>query len=81
MLAVEPLSKRVEVTLKKSNTNGTSKSEINDFSSLHVGDIVSGRIRRVESYGLFIALDHTNMVRNELCTVVTQFVNINRIIF
>ncbi|XWS56135.1 hypothetical protein CRYUN_Cryun09bG0060500 [Craigia yunnanensis] len=62
VLAVEPLSKRVEVTLKKSNTNGTSKSEINDFSSLHVGDIVSGRIRRVESYGLFIALDHTNMV-------------------
>ncbi|XWS66506.1 hypothetical protein CRYUN_Cryun05aG0205600 [Craigia yunnanensis] len=62
VLAVEPLSKRVEVTLKKSNTSGTSKSEINDFSSLHVGDIVSGRIRRVESYGLFVALDHTNMV-------------------
>ncbi|KAL4342371.1 hypothetical protein GQ457_08G016920 [Hibiscus cannabinus] len=62
VLAVEPLSKRVEVTLKKSNTNGASKSGINDFSSLHVGDIVSGRIRRVESYGLFIALDHTNMV-------------------
>ncbi|KAK6244021.1 hypothetical protein QUC31_010430 [Theobroma cacao] len=62
VLAVEPLSKRVEVTLKKSNTNGTSKSEINDFSSLHVGDIVSGRIRRVESYGLFVTLDHTNMV-------------------
>ncbi|XP_022743667.1 rRNA biogenesis protein RRP5 isoform X2 [Durio zibethinus] len=62
VLAVEPLSRRVEVTLKKSNTNGTSKSEINDFSSLHVGDIVCGKIRRVESYGLFIALDHTNMV-------------------
>ncbi|WRX22777.1 S1 domain - like 5 [Theobroma cacao] len=30
--------------------------------SLHVGDIVSGRIRRVESYGLFVTLDHTNMV-------------------
>ncbi|MBA0650878.1 hypothetical protein Goklo_018256, partial [Gossypium klotzschianum] len=62
VLAVEPLSKRVEVTLKNSDTNGTSKSEINDFSRLHVGDIVSGRIRRVESYGLFITLDHTNMV-------------------
>ncbi|XVE75785.1 hypothetical protein DITRI_Ditri12bG0120500 [Diplodiscus trichospermus] len=62
VLAVEPLSKRVEVTLKKSNTNGTSKSEMNDFRGLHVGDIVSGRIRRVEPYGLFIALDHTNMV-------------------
>ncbi|GMJ14782.1 Ribosomal RNA Processing 5 [Hibiscus trionum] len=62
VLAVEPLSKRVEVTLKKSNTNGASKSVFNDFSSLQVGDIVSGRIRRVELYGLFIALDHTNMV-------------------
>ncbi|TYJ18682.1 hypothetical protein E1A91_A09G140100v1 [Gossypium mustelinum] len=62
VLAVEPLSKRVEVTLKNSDTKGTSKSEINDFSRLHVGDIVSGRIRRVESYGLFITLDHTNMV-------------------
>ncbi|OMO51868.1 hypothetical protein CCACVL1_29542 [Corchorus capsularis] len=62
VLAVEPLSKRVEVTLKQSNSKGASKSEVNDFSSLHVGDIVSGRIRRVESYGVFIALDHTNMV-------------------
>ncbi|OMO68743.1 hypothetical protein COLO4_29434 [Corchorus olitorius] len=52
VLAVEPLSKRVEVTLKQSNSKGASKSEVNEFSSLHVGDIVSGRIRRVESYDI-----------------------------
>ncbi|KAK1575786.1 hypothetical protein Q3G72_008289 [Acer saccharum] len=62
VLSVEPLSKRVEVTLKTSNSSNASKSEINDLSSLHAGDIVSGRIKRLESYGLFITIDHTNMV-------------------
>ncbi|GKV41870.1 hypothetical protein SLEP1_g49347 [Rubroshorea leprosula] len=62
VLAVEPLSRRVEVTLKTSNATSATKSEINDFSSLHVGDIISGRVKRVEPYGLFIAMDHTNLV-------------------
>ncbi|XP_057982836.1 rRNA biogenesis protein RRP5 [Malania oleifera] len=61
VLSVEPLSKRVEVTLK-SNASNASKSELNDLSSLHVGDTISGMIRRVESYGLFIRIDHTNLV-------------------
>lgn len=62
---MEPLSKRVEVTLKK-NAKSTGKSELNDLSRLNVGDTASGRIKRVEPYGLFIAIDHTNLVRNEL---------------
>ncbi|KAL5741947.1 hypothetical protein ACOSP7_028679 [Xanthoceras sorbifolium] len=62
VLSVEPLSKRVEVTLKTSNSSTAPKSEINDLSSLHAGDIVSGRIKRLESYGLFITIGHTNMV-------------------
>lgn len=60
VLTVEPLSKRVEVTLKSSNASSTTKSY--DFSNLHVGDIVCGSIKRVETYGLFISIDHTNMV-------------------
>ncbi|CAL5321864.1 unnamed protein product [Camellia sinensis] len=36
------------------------KSDINGLNSLHVGDIVSGQIKRIESYGLFITIDHTN---------------------
>lgn len=63
---MEPLSKRVEVTLKTLNSSTASRSEINDLSNLHVGDIVSGRVKRVESYGLFITIDHTNLVRNKL---------------
>ena len=59
---MDPLSNRVEVTLKTSKVHNTSKSEIIDFSKFHVGDIISGRIKRVESFGLFIAIDNTNMV-------------------
>lgn len=62
VLCVEPLSNRVEVTLKTSTVSSTSKSEIIDFSKFRVGDVISGRIKRVESFGLFIAIDNTNMV-------------------
>ncbi|XP_027934865.1 rRNA biogenesis protein RRP5 isoform X2 [Vigna unguiculata] len=62
VISVEPLSKRVEVSLRTSTGPKTSKSEIVDFSKFHVGDIISGRIKRVESFGLFIAIDNTNMV-------------------
>lgn len=62
VISVEHLSKRIEVTLKKSGVSNASKSENSDLSRLHVGEIISGRIKRVESYGLFIALDHTNLV-------------------
>lgn len=59
---MEPLSRRVEVTLKMSSATSVQKSEVNDFSSILVGDIISGTIKRVESYGLFITIDDTNMV-------------------
>ncbi|XP_042480100.1 rRNA biogenesis protein RRP5 isoform X1 [Macadamia integrifolia] len=62
VLSVEPLSKRVEVTLKSATSSGASKSGLVDLSSLHVGDVISGRIRRVETYGLFIIIDNTNVV-------------------
>lgn len=62
VLSVEPLSKRIEVTLKTSDSRTASQSEINNLSNLHVGDIVCGRIKRVESYGLFITIDNTNLV-------------------
>ncbi|RVX09623.1 rRNA biogenesis protein RRP5 [Vitis vinifera] len=62
VLSVEPLSRRVEVTLKTSSATSVQKSEVNDFSSILVGDIIFGTIKRVESYGLFITIDDTNMV-------------------
>ncbi|KAI9122039.1 hypothetical protein K1719_006728 [Acacia pycnantha] len=62
VLSVDRLSNRVEVTLKKSNGAGRINSDIVDFRKFHVGDIISGRVKRVEPYGLFIAIYHTNMV-------------------
>nr|XP_015898902.2 rRNA biogenesis protein RRP5 isoform X1 [Ziziphus jujuba var. spinosa] len=62
VLSVEPLSKRVEVTLKTKKATSAPKSEIDNLSSLHVGDVISGRIKRVESYGLFITINNTDLV-------------------
>ncbi|CAL5321627.1 unnamed protein product [Camellia sinensis] len=72
--SVEPLSKRVEVTLRTSNASKTQKSDINGLNSLHVGDIVSGQIKRIESYGLFITIDHTNtMIDNEFSYFMSNY--------
>ncbi|KAK7392757.1 hypothetical protein VNO78_21204 [Psophocarpus tetragonolobus] len=62
VISVEPLSNRVEVTLKTSTVPNRPKSDIIDLSKFHVGDIITGRIKRVESFGLFIAIDNSNMV-------------------
>ncbi|XP_068652858.1 rRNA biogenesis protein RRP5 isoform X2 [Aristolochia californica] len=62
VLSVDPLSKRVEVTLKKTTAVRESKLQLGDLCDLHIGDVISGTIRRVESYGLFITIDHTNVV-------------------
>ncbi|KAJ4893416.1 RNA binding [Raphanus sativus] len=62
VLNVESLSKRVEVTLKKGNAGGQPKSESYDLKQFHVGDVISGSVKRVEPYGLFITIDNTSMV-------------------
>ncbi|CAI9097447.1 OLC1v1033877C1 [Oldenlandia corymbosa var. corymbosa] len=62
VLSVEPLSKRVEVTLKTSNVVNDSKSDINALDNIAIGDVLSGRIKRIESYGFFVSIDHTNLV-------------------
>lgn len=59
---MEPLSKRVEVTLRTSSAIGAPKSGTNHLNQIIVGDIIHGKIKRVESYGLFISIDHTNVV-------------------
>jgi len=62
VVSVEPLSNRVEVTLKTSSVSSSSKSVISDLGKFHVGDVISGSIKRVEAFGLFIAIDNTNVV-------------------
>ncbi|KAL8246480.1 hypothetical protein R6Q59_007696 [Mikania micrantha] len=67
VLSLEPLSKRIEVSLRKTSGSKEPKADVGDFSSLHVGDIVSGRVKRIESYGLFITIDQTKL--DGLCHV------------
>jgi rRNA biogenesis protein RRP5 len=75
VLSVEPLSKRVEVTLKTLSASSAPKSELNALRTLHIRDIISGRIKRIESYGLFITIEDTNLVRNKL---LTEVINIRK---
>ena len=59
---MEPLSKRAEVTLRTSNAADAPKSNANYLNQILVGDIIHGKVKRVESYGLFISIDQTNVV-------------------
>lgn len=49
--------------MKTVNAGGQPKSESYDLKKFHVGDMISGKIKRVEPYGLFIAIDQTGMVK------------------
>ncbi|XP_057768681.1 rRNA biogenesis protein RRP5 isoform X2 [Salvia miltiorrhiza] len=62
VLSVEPLSKRVEVTLRTSSAVCVPKSNSDHLNQITVGDIIHGKVKRVESYGLFISIDQTNVV-------------------
>lgn len=62
MLSVDTSSRRVDVTLKKDTDCQTSKSDSSSLINVKVGDVVSGLIRRIESYGLFIKIDDSSMV-------------------
>ncbi|KAG0449474.1 hypothetical protein HPP92_027288, partial [Vanilla planifolia] len=62
VLSVELSSKRIDLTLKENAVSQLPKPDTCSFSSLHVGDIISGYVRRVETYGLFITIDGTNLV-------------------
>ncbi|WOL03965.1 rRNA biogenesis protein RRP5 [Canna indica] len=62
VLSVEPLSKRIEVTLRSGSMPDKVKSTTGSFLDLHVGNIVTGHIRRIESFGLFVTIDKSNMV-------------------
>ncbi|KAI5671713.1 hypothetical protein M9H77_12077 [Catharanthus roseus] len=62
VLSVERLSKRIEVTLRTSSGTNVQKTDLNALDNLNVGDVITGRIKRVERYGLFVTIDHTNVV-------------------
>lgn len=59
---MEPLSKRVEMTLKTRTVGKDPKDQLSDLRKLRVGHLISGTIKRIEPYGLFITIDQTSVV-------------------
>eukprot|EP00163_Fabomonas_tropica_P031767 TRINITY_DN767_c0_g2_i2.p1 TRINITY_DN767_c0_g2~~TRINITY_DN767_c0_g2_i2.p1 ORF type:complete len:2036 (+),score=672.00 TRINITY_DN767_c0_g2_i2:48-6110(+) len=65
VLGVDLAQRRAEGSLKDSAINPDKKRI--EFSDLSVGTVVTGQVRRVEKYGIFINIDHSNM--NGLCHI------------
>lgn len=63
VVSVEALSKRVEVTLRTSSSATPRKSDIDALNNFSAGNFISGKIKRIEPYGLFISVDRTNLVK------------------
>ncbi|KAG8100361.1 hypothetical protein GUJ93_ZPchr0013g34916 [Zizania palustris] len=62
VLSVDPQSGKVEVSLRKSTGSKSKKTDDISYSDLHVGDIVDGRVKRVESFGLFVIIQDSELV-------------------
>lgn len=62
VLSAEPLSGKVEVSLRKGTGSKSQKSDGISYSDLHVGDIIDGQVKRVESYGLFVTIQSSELV-------------------
>ncbi|XP_047065706.1 rRNA biogenesis protein RRP5 [Lolium rigidum] len=62
VLSAEPISGKVEVSLRKSTGSKSQKSCDISYSDLHVGGIIDGQVKRVESYGLFVTIQSSELV-------------------
>eukprot|EP00250_Pteridium_aquilinum_P021384 c25103_g1_i1 orf=322-6036(-) len=61
IVSLEPLSGFVEMSLRtSSSTKGSSlDSKLLAFEDVHVGDLVTGVVSHIESYGLFIRMNNS----------------------
>lgn len=62
---VDKDSGHIQMSLRKSHVDGTYKPPMT-FSDLNVGDIVDGKIAKIESFGVFIVLTNSENIRG-LC--------------
>ncbi|KAM0907252.1 hypothetical protein ACQ4PT_016250 [Festuca glaucescens] len=62
VLSAEPISGKVEVSLRKNTGSKSQKSCDISYSDLHVGGIIDGQVKRVESYGLFVTIQSSELV-------------------
>ncbi|KAM0907254.1 hypothetical protein ACQ4PT_016250 [Festuca glaucescens] len=62
VLSAEPISGKVEVSLRKNTGSKSQKSCDISYSDLHVGGIIDGQVKRVESYGLFVTIQSSELI-------------------
>lgn len=58
IIAVDPLLNHVQMSLKKSHLDKDYKAPLT-FSDVKVGQIVTGKIRKVEDFGVFVVIDNS----------------------
>lgn len=65
---MEPLSGRVDMTFKSTDGRKTTAGSLlgRRFEDFKVGDIVFGTIKRIESFGLFVSIEHSSVVSSFL---------------
>ncbi|TKW31046.1 hypothetical protein SEVIR_2G079200v4 [Setaria viridis] len=62
VLSTDPSSGRVEASLRKNTGSKLEKPDDINYSDLHVGDVIDGQVKRVESYGLFVTIRSSELV-------------------
>ena len=62
IVSTEPLSGFVEMSLRTSSKASSEDKVTQKFSNFQIGDVVSGVIKRIENYGLFIRLINSDVV-------------------
>lgn len=65
VIMVDEASGHVQMSLKESALSDDYKVQLT-FNDLHVGDIVTGKVAKVESFGVFILVDNSERIRG-LC--------------
>lgn len=66
ILAVDAALNHIQMSLKQSHVD-KNYTPPNSFGSLKVGDIVTGKVRKVEEFGVFIDVDNTVPRVSGLC--------------
>ncbi|KAL6845670.1 hypothetical protein ACP4OV_024493 [Aristida adscensionis] len=62
VLSTDPSSGKVELSLRKSSGAKSERAGDISYSDLHVGETVDGQVKRVESYGLFVTIQGSELV-------------------
>lgn len=60
IISVDPSSGKVQMSLKESVLDKNYKAPLN-WADIKVGQVVTGKVRKVESYGVFIVVDNSTV--------------------